>query len=382
VKPDAYTLDPRNARTRDARAKEVIRKSLETFGAGRSITIDAENVVISGNGVYEQAIALGIPVREVETDGTELIVVKRTDLVTTAPKRIGLALADNQTATLAKWDEPVLEELKAELLGEIEFEAMGFEEPGEVEDPALAGDLVDQAAALLEKWGVERGQVWEIPGKAGVHRVMCGDSTDAGDRSLCLAGEETVVVTDPPYGISVDTSWLSVLNVQHGKPANKSDDRLRGDDGGLDISGVYRFPQWLVFGFPMLARAEAYTGLLVWDKRGDGGEGGLGSPVEVAASNSFKGYRLVRHVWAGYVREAGEEREAHPTQKPVSVMADAMRFVGGGSVFDPFLGSGSTMMAAEQQGRVCVGIDVEPKYVAVTLERCQKYGMEPVRADG
>ena len=124
--PDAYTLDPRNARTRDARAKEIIRKSLETFGAGRSITIDAENVVISGNGVYEQAIALGIPVREVETDGTELIVVKRTDLVTSEPKRIGLALADNQTATLAKWDEPVLEELKAELLGEIEFEAMGF----------------------------------------------------------------------------------------------------------------------------------------------------------------------------------------------------------------------------------------------------------------
>ena len=137
--PDAYTLDPRNARTRDERAKDVIRKSLETFGAGRSITIDAENVVISGNGVYEQAIALGIPVREIETDGTELIVVKRTDLETRAAKRIGLALADNQTATLAKWDEPVLEELKAELLGEIEFEAMGFG----MADQAIPGDNKD-----------------------------------------------------------------------------------------------------------------------------------------------------------------------------------------------------------------------------------------------
>jgi hypothetical protein len=157
--PDAYTLDPRNARIRDERAKEVIRKSLETFGAGRSITIDAENVVISGNGVYEQAIALGIPVREVETDGTELIVVKRTDLVTSEAKRIGLALADNQTATLAKWDEPVLEELKAELLGEIEFEAMGF---GAIDEtiPGENKDIDEDAMAVTANECPKCGFKW------------------------------------------------------------------------------------------------------------------------------------------------------------------------------------------------------------------------------
>ena len=130
-----YELDPRNARVRDAKAKDVLRKSLEEFKAGRSVLVDNQDVFISGNGVYEQAKALGIPTREIKTNGEELIVVKRTDLETADPRRIGLALADNQTATLAKWDEVKLEELKTEVLDFVELGAMGFEErdPGKFE---------------------------------------------------------------------------------------------------------------------------------------------------------------------------------------------------------------------------------------------------------
>ena len=171
-----YALDPRNARIRDAKAKESLRKSLEAFGAGRSIVIDKNDVVISGNGVYEQAEALGIKVREIETNGEELIVVKRTDLETADPRRIGLALADNQTATLAKWDEVKLEELKTEVLDFVELGAMGFDEPPAPDDSAEVGEMIDRAEELNEKWGVERGQVWEIPGKTtrAVRCPKCG----------------------------------------------------------------------------------------------------------------------------------------------------------------------------------------------------------------
>ena len=132
-------LDPRNARTHPERNKAAVEKSLRELGAGRSIVVDADGVVIGGNAVYEQAAKLGIPVKEIETNGDELIVVRRVDLATDDPKRKALALADNQIGTLAEWDEVTLEELQTELLGEIDFDVMGFDvmpdfTPGSEED--------------------------------------------------------------------------------------------------------------------------------------------------------------------------------------------------------------------------------------------------------
>jgi len=158
-----------------------------------------------------------------------------------------------------------------------------------------------------------------------------------------------------------------------------SDDKLANDKGDLDLSWVYKYEEWLVFGFPYIARNEPYSGLLVWDKRGDGGEDGLGNPVEVAASNAFNGYRLKRHVWAGYVREAGEKRHPHPTQKPIGIMADAIELVKNQVIFDPFLGSGTTLIACEHLGRRCRAVEIDPRYVAVTLERwAQSTGQTPL----
>ncbi|MCZ6655558.1 MAG: DNA methyltransferase [Planctomycetota bacterium] len=234
---------------------------------------------------------------------------------------------------------------------------------------------IDRADELQKKWGTERGQLWVIQGKQ-THRLLCGDSTEAGDVERVMAGETAALVSDPPYGISVDTSWLSTLHVSRGKPACLSDDKLANDDGSLDLSAVYDHDEWLVFGFPFIARSEPYTGLMVWDKRGDGGEKGLGNPVEVAAGNTFNGYRLCRCVWSGYVRAKGERREPHPTQKPVSVLAEAIGLVKNALICDTFLGSGTTMVAAEQLNRRCYGIEIEPKYVAVALERMQTLGCE------
>jgi hypothetical protein len=120
-----YTLDPRNARKHPERSKSAVEASLRELGAGRSIVVDREGVVIGGNAVYEQALKLGIPVREVETSGDELIVVRRVDLATDDPKRKALALADNQIATLAEWEQERLDELLAEV-GDIDFGTMGF----------------------------------------------------------------------------------------------------------------------------------------------------------------------------------------------------------------------------------------------------------------
>lgn len=101
--------DQNNYRIHSAENKQLIKKSLEDCGAGRSILIDNENEIIAGNGVYEQAKAMNIPVKVVETDGTELIAVKRTDLKTSDEKRTKLAILDNSTADSSEMDYALLQ---------------------------------------------------------------------------------------------------------------------------------------------------------------------------------------------------------------------------------------------------------------------------------
>lgn len=103
-------FDSRNYRKHNQKNKDLIRKSLEECGTGRSIVIDNEDEIIAGNGVYEQAQALNIPIKIVETDGSELVVVKRTDLQTDDDKRKKLAVMDNSTSDTSEFDLQLLSE--------------------------------------------------------------------------------------------------------------------------------------------------------------------------------------------------------------------------------------------------------------------------------
>ena len=120
-------FDKRNYRKHDKKNKSLIKKSLEKFGAGRSIVIDAEGEIIGGNGVYEQAQKLGLKTKIVETDGSELVVVKRTDLKTDDEKRKALAVMDNSTSDTSEFD---MELLTADFTVD-ELEDFGIELPEE-----------------------------------------------------------------------------------------------------------------------------------------------------------------------------------------------------------------------------------------------------------
>lgn len=103
-------FDERNYRKHSKKNKELIKKSLEELGAGRSVVIDADDTLVAGNGVYEQAQALQMPVRVIETDGSELVVVKRMDIHTQDEKRRKLALADNSASDSSQFDNGLLTE--------------------------------------------------------------------------------------------------------------------------------------------------------------------------------------------------------------------------------------------------------------------------------
>jgi hypothetical protein len=113
-------FDKRNYRIHNQKNKDLIKRSLEKYGAGRSILVDSEGEIIAGNGVYEQAKALNIPIREVETDGSELVVVVRKDLKTEDQARKELAVMDNSTSDSSdNNDDLLLEDFSREKLEEL-----------------------------------------------------------------------------------------------------------------------------------------------------------------------------------------------------------------------------------------------------------------------
>jgi len=147
-------LDPRNARKHDKRNQRAIRESLE-LGAGRSILVDADNVIIGGNGVFAEAEKLGIPVRVVDSDGSELIAVRRTDLKTDDAKRKALAIADNRTGDLSHFDDSAVVDLLKEagdFAGKAGFSAAEITRMAENVDRKLGNDSpeVEFAQELLE----------------------------------------------------------------------------------------------------------------------------------------------------------------------------------------------------------------------------------------
>ena len=211
------------------------------------------------------------------------------------------------------------------------------------------------------------------------HRLVVGDCTDPAVVAAVMQGERADLgLHDPPYGKSTDTTWLSTLNVKRGKPPNLSDAPLAGDDGLLDTSVCFSTDRWLVWGFPYIAHPDM-SGWLVWDKWPGLDGVGLGNPVEMACSNAWNGFRLIRLMWGGYYKAAGEQREPHPTQKPLGVIEPFVeQFTGAGDIVaDFFLGSGTTLVACERLGRLGRGIELDPGYCAVALERLQGMGLEP-----
>ena len=174
--------DRRNYRVHNDENKRVIRKSLEELGAGRSIVIDNEGEIIAGNGVYEQAQKLGIKTKIVETDGSELVVVKRTDLATGDDKRKKLALADNAASDTSEWaDELLREDWTPEVLADFGVVLPDVEIQNETEE--AQEDDFDEDNEQIEPV-TKPGDIWQL----GRHRLLCGDSTDPAQIAKLMGG--------------------------------------------------------------------------------------------------------------------------------------------------------------------------------------------------
>lgn len=208
------------------------------------------------------------------------------------------------------------------------------------------------------------------------HRLLCGDSTKAEDVARAMDGEKAsnvALVTDPPYGIKADATMHEKGGQQYGNAAapKKHYAETNWDESPPAVEQIARMlslaSEAVIWGgnYMPLPPARCW---LVWDKENGGNQF---ADCELAWTNLDKPVRIIRHLWNGMLREGKEERGPHPTQKPLAVMEWAIRQCRDdvAVIADLYLGSGTTMVAAQNLGKRCVAMEAHPPFVAVCLQR-------------
>ena len=388
--PDRLLANPRNWRIHPQSQQQALARLLDKVGWVQRIIVNQRTGhVVDGHLRVAMAISRNeptVPVQYVDlSEDEEALVLASLDW------SAGLAVADEEMLgeILASIEMDGVDELLADIAAGFDIDLFG-DEPAD--DP---GAQVDRAEELREKWGTERGQVWEI----GRHRLMCGDSTNAEDVARLLDGATPrLMVTDPPYGVEYDPDWrndaadkglIAHAASRVGQVAN---------DGRIDWHEAYELsPAAVAYVWHAGRHASEVAASLevvgyeiraqiIWAKSRFAISRGhyhwqhepCWYAVRKGATAGWIGDRSQTTLWRIELDDNADG--GHSTQKPVECMARPIRNHEG-DVYDPFLGSGTTMVAAEQTGRVCYGMEIEPKYVAVALQRMADMGLEPRRVE-
>jgi DNA modification methylase len=401
-------LDKKNANRGTKRGRALLEDSLGKYGAGRSVVVDRHDRVIAGNKTVEAARAAGMKsIAVIETDGSSLVAVRRGDLdLKKGKKARELAIADNRVSEIdLEWNPEVLASLDVDLAqfwneNELKTLLKNFRSY----ELAAPEPKIDQAAKLQKKWQSKRGQIWEI----GQHRLMCGDSGRASDVAALMDGKTAkLCATDPPYLVSYDAKNHPSKDFSDGK--NKDWKGRYADKQKSEPLG----PFYEAFLRQALAVCEDDAGIYVWhaSQRQIEVEKAMrdcgilvhqqiiwvkNKPV---LTHSFymwqhepcffgwkQGHKPRRNsgsfpttVWQIDVPILPGVESRHPTEKPLELFATPMLLhtQPGDLCYEPFSGSGTHLCAAENTGRRCFAMEIEPAFVAVALERLSEMGLTP-----
>lgn len=374
-----YQPHPRNYNRHSEAQIQRIAASLKKFGQVRAVVVRGGHY-LAGHGVALAAGSLGWETLRADV------------LPADYPEDLALAYlaADNE---LARQSDPDLAQL-AQLLSEAqqydpdlllamgyaddEFDRLLAELDQKKPDTAGGGDNApgaDRAAELRARWQPETGQIWAI----GAHRLLCGDGTDAALVGRLLGRERpTALLMDPPYGMALDASYKnSVDNPRKGAKKSRGYAPVIGDNEPYDpapILGMFDdVPEAFWWGADYYrARLPEGGSWLVWDKRASVESVDYSSSeFELCWSRQAHQRRILRVPWFGIIgtEQQDTRQRVHPTQKPLGVYIPLIEQWGGGLVYDGYLGSGSTMVAAHGLGRRCYGAELSLDYCAIILQR-------------
>jgi DNA modification methylase len=376
-----------NARVHSEADIDKLADAIRKWGWTMPVLVDEEGNLLAGHGRLRAAAKLGL---------TSIpVIVARS---WSQEDKRAYRLADNQLADRGSWD---LDLLRNEIqdLGFADFDLglIGFE-PDRLEDilkgvgssgltdPDSVPEITDQPLSRL-------GDIWLL----GNHRVGCGDSTSAVDVMPVLAGSQPhLMVADPPYGVGYDPSWrarrnLSSDRLAQGKVLN--DDRADWRQAYALFPGDAAYVWFGALHCDVVAAGLAACGLqlraqIVWVKqhftlsRGDyhWKHETCWYAVREGKASHWQGDRTQTTVWEiannnPFGNRQREQSWGHGTQKPVECMRRpiANNSRPGQAIYDPFLGSGTSLIAAEMTGRICYGLELNPAYVDVIVQRWELF---------
>ena len=360
----------KNAKKHPKKQIEQVANSIKEFGMNQPIVVDKQGVIIVGHGRYEALQSLGMEVK------TEYI--KVVDLTEEQAK--AYRLADNKLNE-SEWDMNLaIEELKG--LSNEMFDLTGFDKDLIIE----ADEKDDEVPETPEEPKSALGDLYEL----GKHRVLCGSATDISNIENVTKGSVDLVFTDPPYGISVVKGNKVGADFGVAKKGIYSD--VIGDDTLEVAQDFYNacvaigYKRYIIWGGNYFMKfLPVSTGWFIWDKRGDSGIKNTFADGEMAWTNIQKQVRIYKQLWNGMIREGEKGKRVHPTQKPIMTLEKMIKdFTDEGStIFDGFLGSGSTLIASEKTGRICYGMELDPKYIDVIVQRYVDFtGNEKIKLNG
>ena len=374
----ALIANPHNSRKHPPAQIKQIRASIREFGFTIPILVDEADVIIAGHGRLEGARAEGfaeVPV---------LVALGWSE----AQKRAYI-IADNKLTLNGSWDDEVL---KAELVAlegmDFNLELTGFDDAElksllHVDTEGLADDdhVPDSGGAAV----TVPGDIWLL----GRHRLVCGDSTTVEAVDKALAGVKPhLMVTDPPYGVSYDPAWRDDKQPRPKGPratgAVTNDDQADWREAWALFPGDVAYVWHAALGASLVEASLAANGFetraqIIWDKgrfvlgRGDyqWGHEACWYAVRKGRVGHYEGDRKQSTVWQ--VPMPAKSETGHGTQKPLELMRRCVlnNSAPGQAVYEPFSGSGTTIVACERTGRTCHAIEIDPGHVDRAVLRWQ-----------
>lgn len=381
----------KNARTHSVDQVKQIAASIKEFGFTNPILIDEKNGVIAGHGRLLAAQQLGL----------ESVPTLRLPHLTPAQKK-AYVIADNKLALNAGWDSDLL---KSELfdLKELDFDLglIGFndQELNALLEPSTAVGLTDEDEVpdVAENLTAKLGDVYIL----GNHRIICGDSADASVVDKLLGGVKPhLMVTDPPYGVEYDANWRNKAMKKDGTPSDGravgkvlNDDRADWQQAWALFPGNIAYIWHASLQTDVVKKSIEHHGfktraLIVWAKshfaigRGDYHNQHEPCWYAVKGTGNWTGDRKQTTLWQ--IDKPLKSETGHSTQKPVECMRRPIENNSspGQAIYEPFSGSGTTIIACEQTGRHCYAIELNPAYVDVAVNRWEQFtGKKAVLTD-
>ena len=340
-----------------------LKDSIERFGLVDPLIVnknkDRKNILVGGHQRLRIARKMGmvdIPCVEV-------------DLKLDQEKELNIRLNKN----VGEWDYDSL----ANYFDVGELMDWGFtdDELQFYEEEPEQGLIDDDEIPEVEEAITKQGDLWLL----GKHRLLCGDATKKEDVDLLMDGNKAdMVFTDPPYGMDLNTNYKNIYKNSIAKVKNQK--RVIGDNKQFNPTFILNYfkdtKEQFWWGFDYYMNLLQTGGVHVWDKVCESMEGRIGNEFELCWSKQKHKKEIIHIKWAGFIGlKKDDGKRKHPTQKPIRLCTHFIKKFSKEQkiIIDPFIGSGSTLIACEKTNRKCYGMELDPHYCDVIVKRWEEF---------